>query len=208
MFFVLDASRIHSAAAAKSTVNSAVKRKSVCLSWWAAGNGGSAVNVDQLQKINALASELRKYNFADSSQDAAKQAEQLYWGQANKANEMQHSEITQKPAEQMQEMPKQPQVNDELMRKQMEILLDLQNKKNYQEFALLRSAINQLSSELEAMRTQMQKLVVQERPKEEQKELPRPVKEAPAEKKQDHPRQGSFSSSDVDIQKMFYFGNQ
>lgn len=159
------------------------------------------MNVDNLQKINALASELRKYNFADSSEDAFRQAEQtLNQGERSQtqAAVVSESQPVQKP---VQEPVQQPQ--DGLVQRQVEILLEQHGRKQQQEVALLRAAVNQLSAELSALKGQLEKLSVQAPPKPKEKQV-----ELPKEAKEDHPRQGKFTSNDVDIQKMFYFGNK
>ncbi|HLC32758.1 MAG TPA: hypothetical protein VJJ82_02950 [Candidatus Nanoarchaeia archaeon] len=146
------------------------------------------MDVDKLQRINALASELRKHNFALSSDEAFEQAEQVYEG----------GNGTQVIVEQK---PMQLQNADALSMRRFEMMLEQNNKKYEQEFATYRNAINMLAAQLELLKAELTKasVVAQERPKEKQAELKTEVKEA-------HPRQGNFQPSDVDIQKMFYFG--
>lgn len=157
------------------------------------------MNVDKLQKINALASELRKYNFANSSEDAFQQAEQTI----RPGQPVQEAEVAAEPVQEARQERNVQVQEDGLVQKQVEILLEQQGRKQQQEVALLRAAVNQLSAEVDGMKAQMQKLAEQEPPKPREKQV-----ELPKEDKEDHPRQGKFTSSDVDIQKMFYFGNQ
>ena len=144
------------------------------------------MDVDKLQKINLLANELKKHNFAFSSDDAFKQAEQVYEEGA------QQIVVEEKPFVQQQ--------SSGLETKKVELILEMNNKKYDQEFAALRNAVNMLAQELEVLKGELRKYSDEHpRQKEKQVELKTEVKEA-------HPRQGNFQPSDVDIQKMFYFG--
>src|SRR3989338_8308393 len=133
------------------------------------------MDVDKLQRINALASELRKHNFALSSDEAFEQAEQVYEG----------GNGTQVIVEQK---PMQLQNADALSMRRFEMMLEQNNKKYEQEFATYRNAINMLAAQLELLKAELVKSNVErnaERPKEKQAELKTEVKEA-------HPRQGNF----------------
>lgn len=152
------------------------------------------MNFNDVQKMNALASELRKNNFAGSSVDAFQQAQDIV--------KVRHELNSQGLISREHSAVQDPAA---LFEKRFQLILDMNNKKYEQEFALLRSALNQLSSELSSVRSELQKArsVVSEVPK--QKEVQQPLK---TEVKESHPRQGNFTSSDVDIQKMFYFGSK
>jgi membrane-bound lytic murein transglycosylase MltF len=145
------------------------------------------MDVFKLQKINALASDLKKHNFAVSSEDAYQQAEQVFAEQeAPVVAEVQHVVV---------------QKVDSLAERRFELILEQNNKKYVQEIHLLRSALGSLAQELESVKSEIRRLHEQapSKPKEKQEPLKTEVKE-------DHPRQGKFTSADVDIQKMFYFG--
>ena len=145
------------------------------------------MDVFKLQKINSLASDLKRHNFAASSEDAFQQAEQVF-GQSSE-----EQVVVEQPVEQK---------TDNLSERRTELLLDMNNKKYEQEFALLRSALKNLAQELEVLKSELRKFSEQSpKPKEKQVELKTEVKE-------EHPRQGKFVPGDVDIQKMFYFGNK
>ena len=151
------------------------------------------MDIDKIQRINSLASELRKHNFANSSQDAFQQAEQIEQG-----GQVSVQETVQ---ESVQE-PVREESSEQLDTKRTELLIEMNNKKYEQEFSLLRSALNSLSGELENVKSQLSKLKEQQ-PKEVQK----PLKTEP-KKEEPHPRQGNVTPDDVDIQKMLYFGNK
>lgn len=151
------------------------------------------MNITDVQKMNALASELRKNHFAGSSVDAYNQAQDIM-----SSREEHKSSVPSRDHSVVQDQAA-------LFEKRFQLILEMNNKKYEQEFALLRSAINQLVGELNMVRGELQKAKEQvyeaPKPKEVQQPLKTEVKEA-------HPRQGNFTSSDVDIKKMFYFGTK
>ncbi|MBW2970187.1 hypothetical protein KY309_03150 [Candidatus Woesearchaeota archaeon] len=146
------------------------------------------MDVFKLQRINSLASDLRKHNFAGSSEDAFQQAEQVF-------EEKQQGAV--------EEAAPVVQKSNGLAERRFELLLEQNNKKYVEEFQVLRSALNSLAQELESLKSELRKLSEQAPPKP--KERQEPLK---TEVKEDHPRQGKFNPSDVDIQKMFYFGKK
>ncbi len=143
------------------------------------------MDVFKLQRMNSLAADLKKHNFATSSQDAFQQAEQVF---------------TETPVISDEPQLVVQQKEDHLASRRFELLLEQNNKKYEQEIGLLRSALNSLAMQLDGLRSELHKM--HEAPKKEQQV---PLKTAP---KEDHPRQGKFTSSDVDIQKMFYCGTK
>jgi len=144
------------------------------------------MDVFKLQKINSLASELRRYNFADSSDSAFRQAEQVF------EPSVQQVVVEEKPSVALKV--------DVLSERKFEMILEQNNKKYEQEISLLRSALGTLANEIECLKSEMKKMSEQT-PK--QKDHQEPLK---TEVKAENPRQGKFTSSDVDIQKMFYCG--
>ncbi|VVB80946.1 Uncharacterised protein [uncultured archaeon] len=144
------------------------------------------MDVFKLQKINSLAKELRSHNFADSSDSAFQQAEQVF------EPSVQQVVVEEKPVI-------APRI-DVLSERKFEMLLEQNNKRYEQEIGLLRSALGTLANEIECLKSELKKMSEQNpKPKEHQEPLKTEVKP-------EHPRQGKFTSSDVDIQKMFYFG--
>jgi len=72
------------------------------------------------------------------------------------------------------------------------------------ELEVLRTAVNQLISEVNMLRDDMTKLnaqAEQQKPKEKQVELK-------TENKEPHPRQGNYKPGDIDIKSVFYFGTK
>ncbi len=145
------------------------------------------MDVFKLQKMNSLAGELKKHNFAGTNDEAYEQAEEVYM-----------------EAEKEQEVASTGQVIvqkvDNLAEKRIELMLESTNTKYEQELHLLRSALGNMSQELETLKTEVKRLTeTNPKQKEKQEALKTETKEA-------HPRQGNFTSEDVDIKKMFYFG--
>ncbi len=147
------------------------------------------MDVFKLQRMNSLAAELKKHNFASSSEDAFQQAEQIYVEKA--------PEVSVEPQVVVQ------QKSDPLAERRVELLLEQNNRKYEQELGLLRSAVNTLANELENLKSELRKVHEQAPPKPKEQQVP-----LKTEPKQDHPRQGKFQPNDVDIQKMFYFGTK
>ncbi len=148
------------------------------------------MDVFKLQRMNSLAAEFKKHNFANSSEDAFRQAEQVF-------------EVREAP--QVSESPQVvvQQKVDSLAERRFEIILEQNNRKYEQELSLLRSALNTLANELENLKSELRRLHEQAPPKIKEQQVP-----LKTEPKEDHPRQGKFQPSDVDIQKMFYFGTK
>ena len=146
------------------------------------------MDVFKLQRMNSLAAELKKHNFASSSQDAFQQAEQVF---------------AEAPVQSVSDAPQLVVEHkaDPLAERRFELILEQNNRKYEQELGLLRSAVNSLAMQLEGLKSELMKVHEAPRPKEQQV----PLKTEP---KEEHPRQGKFTSSDVDIQKMFYFGTK
>jgi len=145
------------------------------------------MDVFKLQRMNSLAAELKKHNFASSSQDAFQQAEQIFTEKEAVVSDEPQLVIQQKA--------------DPLAERRFELILEQNNRKYEQELGLLRSAVNSLAMQLEGLKSELMKIHEAPRPKEQQV----PLKTEP---KEEHPRQGKFTSSDVDIQKMFYCGTK
>jgi len=163
------------------------------------------MNVEKLQKINALANELKKHQFATSNEEAFQQAEGVY-EHGKRLPEPESERLTEpavKSADSSEHSASVPHTQtDAFTERKMQLLLEMNNKKYEQEFTILRNALNQLNGELISLKERMRTM---QTPKEQPKQVQQELKTEP---KASHPRQGSFTSSDVDIQKMFYFGTK
>ncbi|OYT31190.1 hypothetical protein DRJ22_02460 [Candidatus Woesearchaeota archaeon] len=92
------------------------------------------------------------------------------------------------------------QEENPLFEQKIKLLLEMQEKKTEQNLSLIRAALKKLAEELDMVKEQLSK-VKEQQPKERQEELKTTTKK-------ENPRQGNYSSADVDIQKMFYYGNK
>ncbi len=97
-----------------------------------------------------------------------------------------------------------------LMERKYELAIEQLKEEFSQQIVALNSQINSLTAEVSSLRIKLDdvKSVPVSNPEPQQKlvvEVPPPP--ASAEKKE-HPRQGSFKSEDVPIDKYFYFGNK
>ena len=169
------------------------------------------MELGKLQKINALASELKKHNFASANDDAVKLAEQFYEEKIKK------NPVQEPQEEKISEIPEETTIIKEEIKEmdenKFELLLEIAEKKLIQEMDIQRSTINLLNTKIENLKQEVDQL--------KQKALSSPIsfdtktqeKEVQAnlqtkEEKKDSPRSGKYSSKDVDINKMFYYGNK
>lgn len=165
-------------------------------------------DIEKMKKLNDLAKELQKHNFADDSQAAYKFAEKIY---AEKASDIFGSSIPEsnqsEPEVQSEsvkvETQKEDSSNNELLERKYQLILEMNNKKFNEELSLLKQQVQDVNSEVERLRLVVRRL-------EEQGITQKPVEKQETinvvEKKESHPRQGDFKSSDVPIEKFFYFG--
>ncbi|MEM4247448.1 MAG: hypothetical protein QXR48_02875 [Candidatus Woesearchaeota archaeon] len=150
------------------------------------------MDVEKLRKINMLSSELKKHGMAESSQDAYTQAQEIIQViPKDNARATQESVIVETaPA------------HDPLAAKQFQIELEKLQKVFSDELDILRNAMNQLITEVNALREDLNK-IQSAQPKQKEKQV-----ELKTEPKVAHPRQGDWKPGDVDIQKMFYYGTK
>jgi hypothetical protein len=155
------------------------------------------MNVDEIQKINMLAKELQKHGMAASSQEAVQQAQKIM-------QEKQEEQVkVPVPA------PQQPQI-DYLTQKKIELLVTMSTKKMQEEINTLQQIVSVLRIDLEKAKVDiasMRRTSVQVPAMPKKEAAPTPIpQQAPQPKKKANPRQGQFTSADVDLKKMFYYG--
>ncbi len=149
------------------------------------------MDLEQLRKINTLSHELKRHNMASSSTDAYTQAQQIV-------------QVIPKPATAscetivVEAAPAAP-----IAERQFQLELERVHKAVAEEVEVLRTAINQIIAEVNALREDLGKVQSAQPPKPKEKQV-----ELKTETKEAHPRQGNFQPGDVDIQKMFYFGTK
>lgn len=165
------------------------------------------MEVKNIQKINDLAKELLKHNMASNSDDAIVKATQMING--TKKSEA-TSTINTNSTNQYQEVAKPNEFEASKLRK-IEYNIGENSTKISQIFSkmnemikeinMMQNTINNLKSENESLKKKIASPIAQQVNSDQTQ-----LKEAP--KQQAHPRSGNFSSEDVAIDKMFYFGNK
>ena len=166
----------------------------------------STMNVERLKKINSLAQELLKHNFALDPSDAFKQAENIYTQQEHQTSTVQP---TPPPSTPEQPVPSTPP-DTELLEKKYQLLISMSTKQFETEIAALKTQVQTLAEDIRKIRVEMASARTLPEQKTDVKEEKAPEQAAPKpeEKKPEHPRQGQYTSQDVAIDKMFYFGNK
>lgn len=152
------------------------------------------MSVEDIQKVNKLSQELLDQGIADSREDAVKQAQQIL-----------NKEIVDK-----QEISEDGNivVKDDLeyykniITRTKEYTLQQLNKFK-KEIETLTTEVHRLKAELSALKPGEGKSV--QEPVEQKKDVQNPLK---TEKKEPHPKQGRFTSADVAVEKMFYYGKK
>ena len=150
------------------------------------------MDMDQLRKINQLSSELKKHHMADSSMDAYSQAQHIV--QVIPKTSVSHGQesvvVEAAPA-------------DPLVARQFEMEIQRIQKGFSDELEVMRTAMNQIIAEVNALREDLSKAQAQvpPKPKEKQEALK-------TEANEPHPRQGIYKPGDIDIKSVFYFGNK
>lgn len=155
------------------------------------------MDIEKLKRLNDLARNLKKSGFAQTSEEAAQQANDVY-GKDLKDIVPDKPE-PEKSSEPVSEQPEpSPAPDDALFEAKMKLLLEMNQKQFQEQISSIRSQLDGLASELASLKQQV-KAPRPEKKVPEQKKLP-------DEKKDSHPRQGEFKSDDVSIEKMFYYG--
>ncbi len=158
------------------------------------------VELDKLKKINELANELKKHKFAATNDEAAKLAEDFY---------TQKKDIPEEPISEKIEKA------DELTIKKFELIMEIQHKQLKSELEtqkatmiLLHKKIEELKIEVETLKGKALSSPIQFEKKKDEPEVQASLSKPKKEEKKENPRSGDYTSEDVDIQKMFYFGNK
>ena len=181
------------------------------------------MDVEQMMKVNLLSKELKKHGFAISSQDAFKQAESAY-GHVFEHSALAHQAQLLEPAEAKSEpgapathfsAPAQELRTESdhfLLNKKIEILIKKNSVQLERQMEALKEMVTALASELELLRKAVNrkeeapKTYVFESPKEHKE--PQETLQKHTEQTAFHPKQGNYQTSDVSVEKMFYFGKK
>jgi len=170
------------------------------------------MDIEKIKKINEMSKSLRTHHFAIDSQDATSDAQKIF---DDIIPEKTTETGTPMPSPSIHSPSESQPINIPLIEKKFQILLD-QNVKSFKDdLRNLQDTVEFLQQELSKMHQRVSKLqqpvkIVQQDPvKEEQ--VTQVVQEQPVEHEKEettsHPRSGNLTSSDVSIEKFFYYGN-
>jgi len=149
------------------------------------------MDMEQLRKINTLSNELKRHHMAESSMDAYSQAQSIVQVIPKTALASNDGAVVMQEA-----------VADPLVARQMDLEIQRIQKGFSEELEVMRNAMNQIILEVNSLREDLSKAQEAQPPKQKEKQV-----ELKTEEKVPHARVGHFQPGDVDIQKMFYFGN-
>lgn len=157
------------------------------------------MSIEDVKHINELAQSLLDQRIVASREDAIKQAEMMLNRKLVEAtNKPESSQVEYEDKEELEKCRNIIQRNKEYMDRQ------LFNFKH--EIENLNSIIITLRKEIDSLKTNIKGASIQEI-SESKFGAEKQVKQQ-EEKKESHPRQGNFTSKDVSIEKMFYFGKK
>lgn len=150
------------------------------------------IDVEKMKKMNSLVKEFKKHGMNADSTEATNQIKGMLYKQAPEQREMQGIHA----AESVE--------GTELIEQKYQLLLEMNNKRFQQEIEALKTALNNLGSELQMLKAELKRVAEQPLQKPKEKDKQEVLKTVPNEA---HPRQGNYKPEDVSIEKMFYFGN-
>ncbi|HKZ39992.1 MAG TPA: hypothetical protein VJ044_03470 [Candidatus Hodarchaeales archaeon] len=165
------------------------------------------MDIERMKKINSMIPELKRQGFAVNSADAALQSDQIFRNQdeysviQDTANVLTTPTSTANPLPPPTPVAQSPESIAQV--KAMEHKLGAMEER----LSILMDKMNEMISvitELEKFRDHVKST----QPRETQQTIPTPKKEEKAEQKEGHVRSGNYTSADVDIHKMFYYGNK
>jgi len=167
------------------------------------------IDIEKLKKMNNLIKDLKHQGFADSSNEALNQASNFYnhdlGGVVPENKKPQYEEPKQ--TSQLETPADSPQISEAYLETKFQLLLEMNNKKFSEEFNRLHSKISMLNDEVSSLRMELRKTEFkQEKPKPKIEEPVQQQQLPVDQKKEDHPRQGKYTSQDVSVEQFFKFG--
>jgi len=168
------------------------------------------MDIERMKKINSMIPELKKQGFAKNNREAAIQSDAIFKHDDKPSVIEETSNVYGETAAPQQEAKNQPEPavepvsstsSPELLAKVGALEEKVGNLEN--DVTAIIEKLNEMIgviSELEQAKGQIPSGEAQ--PKETQKKIAEP------EKKEPHARSGNYTSADVDINKIFYYGNK
>jgi hypothetical protein len=164
------------------------------------------MDVEKLKKINQLSVEFKKHGMATSHDDAFAKASAVVrddelkdvLAQTNTATGTGTStETSERPS----------QAASPGFDTQYQVLLERQNRQLVQEIIALKETVALLKADVEQLKSNAARPMImqQAQPKQEKQAVLHEKKES---SEKPHPKQGNYTSEDVAIEKMFYYGKK
>ena len=157
------------------------------------------MNVNDVAKMNQMMKELQKHGIAQGAPDAFSQAQEIMG---------EKKVVTLRDDNQGGIAVESVQVaGSAMIESRVNLMLDMNNKKVDSQIVTMKDTIAALAMEIEKLKFELKKFSDQKAHKVVQV-VQETQKSLQTEAKAPHPRQGNFTSNDVDIGKMFYFGHK
>jgi len=143
------------------------------------------MDVEKLKKMNELSKELKKHGMAESTKEAFEKAGKMVRDEAV-------GDVISKSTQKAEA--------SDSFDKHYQIMLERQNRQLANEIIALKEAVAAIKEEIDKLK---QAKPIQQQPKQEKQ-----ATFAKKEEQKQHPKQGSFTSEDVAVDKVFYFGKK
>ena len=171
------------------------------------------IDIEKLKKMNNLIKDLKHQGFASNSNDALQQASGFYshdlGGVVPEQKQKNYGYDDPKPTASKLETPADsPQISEAYLETKFQLILEMNNKRFNEEFNKLHSKITSLNDEMSSLRMELRKAneFKSEKPRMSEPQMPMQQQLPVEQKKEDHPRQGKYTSQDVPIDQFFKFG--
>ncbi|MBD3303527.1 hypothetical protein GF343_00110 [Candidatus Woesearchaeota archaeon] len=151
------------------------------------------MNVEKLKKMNELSKELKKHGVADSTKEAFA-----------KAGNMVRDEAVGEVISRSEQKPEQGSSFD----KQYQVTLERQNRQLAGEINTLKQTVAELKQAVEQLKKEPRPKPPEPRPEPEPPGPPTVQAKLKKEESKDNPKQGKYTSEDVAVEKVFYFGKK
>ncbi len=143
------------------------------------------MDVEKLKKMNELSKELKKHGMAESTKEAFEKAGKMVRDEAV-------GDVISKSTQKAEA--------SDSFDKHYQIMLERQNRQLANEIIALKEAVAAIKEEIDKLK---QAKPIQQQPKQEKQ-----ATFAKKEEQKPHPKQGGFTSEDVAVDKVFYFGKK
>jgi len=170
------------------------------------------MDVERIQKINAMALELMKQGLAADREDAVTQAERIF--KARGSGEYTEMRDTMGKVEQQAHIDTPKGEAGDISQNQLKDILEQNTKYVVRKLKEIEEKIAALEKDISSINTKMTYnrpvQATQEAPKLGEIHTPNPVPRGPGAQvsASSHPRTGNFNEAEVSIEKFFYMGRK